>query len=96
MSLITGKLGNYFGPGKENRISCNEAVLNISGGWKNRVDSRLTLMKEDTISHHLFVTIKNRVSAAAVMQYENLQTGNSRSPLLCSFSSSGYEKGREV
>lgn len=43
----------------------NEPLLYISGGLRNTVDSRLMLMKEDTTSYHIYMFMKQAVSAAA-------------------------------
>ena len=48
-------------------------MVYISGGWKLKAESRLTLRKEDTTIYHLFIFFKDRVSTAAVKQYEMLQ-----------------------
>lgn len=41
----------------------------FSGGCKQRVESRLTFMKEDTTIYHLFMVFKEKVSIAEVKKY---------------------------
>lgn len=38
----------------------------VLGGWKLKVESRLTLKKDDTTVYHVFKFFNDRVSAAAV------------------------------
>lgn len=44
-------------------------LLNISGGRKLNVESRLRLTKEDTSLYYLFKIIKDGVSTVAVSEY---------------------------
>uniref|UniRef100_UPI0037E79002 sodium-coupled monocarboxylate transporter 1-like n=1 Tax=Semicossyphus pulcher TaxID=241346 RepID=UPI0037E79002 len=42
-------------------ISVGLLVSLITGGWKTRVESKLTLLKEDTVSYHIFKCFFDRV-----------------------------------
>lgn len=57
-------------------LFCVLMYFHISGGLKLRVESGLTLMKEDTTLYHLFKCFKDRVSAAAGKRYQMLRTYN--------------------
>lgn len=82
VSLLTGKPVDFVNV-TQNTTNIfyikyfDDIVLFISGGWKSRAESAVTLMKEDTTFYHMYMFVKNRVSAAGSKQYERLQTGNS-------------------
>lgn len=42
------------------------------GGWRLKVESRLTLKKEDTTSYYVYKFVKDRVSDVTVNQYHTL------------------------
>uniref|UniRef100_A0A8C3AT26 Solute carrier family 5 member 8 n=1 Tax=Cyclopterus lumpus TaxID=8103 RepID=A0A8C3AT26_CYCLU len=53
----------YFSPiGTIITVSVGLLVSLLTGGWKLKVESRLTLMKEDTTLYHLFKFFKERVT----------------------------------
>ncbi|XP_068573036.1 sodium-coupled monocarboxylate transporter 1 isoform X2 [Cebidichthys violaceus] len=53
----------YFSPiGTITAVSVGLLVSLFTGGWKLKVESRLTLMKEDTTVYHLFKYFKDRVT----------------------------------
>uniref|UniRef100_A0AAQ4NTB8 Solute carrier family 5 member 8 n=2 Tax=Gasterosteus aculeatus aculeatus TaxID=481459 RepID=A0AAQ4NTB8_GASAC len=53
----------YFSPiGTITAVSVGLLVSLLTGGWKQKVVSRLTLMKEDTNLYHLFRLVKDRVA----------------------------------
>ncbi|KAM8910296.1 sodium-coupled monocarboxylate transporter 1 isoform 1-T1 [Spinachia spinachia] len=52
----------YFSPiGTITAVSVGLLVSLLTGGWKRKVESRLTLMKEDTNLYHLFKFVKDKV-----------------------------------
>uniref|UniRef100_A0A4W6DYG4 Solute carrier family 5 member 8 n=1 Tax=Lates calcarifer TaxID=8187 RepID=A0A4W6DYG4_LATCA len=66
----------YFSPiGTIIAISVGLIVSLFTGGWGLKVESRLTLMKEDTTLYYLNKFFRDRVSA--VKQYQMLLTTNS-------------------
>ncbi|KAM3587426.1 uncharacterized protein V6R79_005233 [Siganus canaliculatus] len=51
----------YFGPiGTVTAITVGLIVSLCTGGWRTKVDSKFTLMKEDTTLYHLFMNIQTR------------------------------------
>lgn len=58
-------------------IYCPGPALHISGGWKTRIKPELTLMKEDMLSYHFFVFMRDRVRLSEEMKQMQLQTANS-------------------
>ncbi|XP_030197307.1 sodium-coupled monocarboxylate transporter 1 [Gadus morhua] len=53
----------YFSPiGTLTALTVGVVVSLLSGGWKVNVDSRLTLMKEDTTCYHIFRFFKEKVA----------------------------------
>ncbi|XP_056281325.1 sodium-coupled monocarboxylate transporter 1 [Pseudoliparis swirei] len=53
----------YFSPiGTIVAVSVGLVVSLLTGGWKLKVESRLTLMKEDTTLYHLFKFFKDRIT----------------------------------
>uniref|UniRef100_A0AAQ4QLE1 Solute carrier family 5 member 8 n=1 Tax=Gasterosteus aculeatus aculeatus TaxID=481459 RepID=A0AAQ4QLE1_GASAC len=73
VSLLTGTqhafcCGIYILTNKQMFLCSYLFAMYVSGGWKQKVVSRLTLMKEDTNLYHLFRLVKDRVSAVAERQ----------------------------
>ncbi|KAF7667565.1 hypothetical protein LDENG_00057160 [Lucifuga dentata] len=71
----------YFGPlGTLIAISVGVIVSLITGGWRLKVESRLTLQKEDTNSYYVFKFFKERVMGRTgelnLMQNREKKCGN--------------------
>ncbi|XP_031721485.1 sodium-coupled monocarboxylate transporter 1 [Anarrhichthys ocellatus] len=77
----------YFSPiGTITAVSVGLLVSLFTGGWKLKVESRLTLMKEDTTVYHLFKYFKDRVTRRTgeldLTKDEEENTGSSN-PAFC-------------
>uniref|UniRef100_A0A3P9CQ21 Solute carrier family 5 member 8 n=1 Tax=Maylandia zebra TaxID=106582 RepID=A0A3P9CQ21_9CICH len=66
----------------------------LTGGLRETVDPRLMLMKEDTLSYHLFKRVKDGVRAEE-QRYQKQQTDDRRSILPCTFPSLGHGRNRQ-
>ncbi|XP_029318235.1 sodium-coupled monocarboxylate transporter 1 [Cottoperca gobio] len=77
----------YFSPiGTIVAISVGLLVSLFTGGWKLKVESRLTLMKEDTTLYHIFKFFKDRVTTRTgkldLTRDREMKVGNSN-PAFC-------------
>uniref|UniRef100_A0AAX7VJJ3 Solute carrier family 5 member 8 n=1 Tax=Astatotilapia calliptera TaxID=8154 RepID=A0AAX7VJJ3_ASTCA len=66
----------------------------LTGGLRETVDPRLMLMKEDTLSYHLFKRVKDGVRAEE-QRYQKQPTDDRRSILPCTFPSLGHGRNRQ-
>uniref|UniRef100_A0A3P9CP42 Solute carrier family 5 member 8 n=1 Tax=Maylandia zebra TaxID=106582 RepID=A0A3P9CP42_9CICH len=66
----------------------------LTGGLRETVDPRLMLMKEDTLSYHLFKRVKDGVRAEE-QRYQMQQTEDRCSILPCTFPSLGHGRNRQ-
>uniref|UniRef100_A0AAX7VDI1 Solute carrier family 5 member 8 n=1 Tax=Astatotilapia calliptera TaxID=8154 RepID=A0AAX7VDI1_ASTCA len=66
----------------------------LTGGLRETVDPRLMLMKEDTLSYHLFKRVKDGVRAEE-QRYQKQPTDDRRSILSYTFPSLGHGRNRQ-